>query len=40
MPVIRFPNFSDRTGDVSADKFFVRVGNERERQGSAHAPWR
>ncbi len=29
MPVIRFPNFSDRTGDVSADKFFVRVGNER-----------
>ena len=29
MPVIRFPNFSDRTGDVAADKFFVRVGNER-----------
>ena len=28
MPVIRFPNFSDRTGDVAADKFFVRVGNE------------
>jgi hypothetical protein len=30
MPVIRFPNFSDRTGDVPADKFFVRVGNERD----------
>jgi hypothetical protein len=29
MPVIRFPNFSDRTGDVAADKFFVRVGNEK-----------
>jgi hypothetical protein len=29
MPVIRFPNFSDRTGDVPADRFFVRVGNER-----------
>jgi hypothetical protein len=29
MPVIRFPNFTDRTGDVPADKFFVRVGNER-----------
>lgn len=29
MPVIRYPNFSDRTGDVPADKFFVRVGNER-----------
>lgn len=29
MPVIRFPNFGDRTGDVRADKFLVRVGNER-----------
>ncbi len=29
MPVIRPPNFSDRTGDVAADKFFVRVGNEK-----------
>lgn len=27
MPVIRPPNFTDRTGDVAADKFFVRVGN-------------
>jgi hypothetical protein len=27
LPVIRFPNFSDRTGDVRADKFFLRVGN-------------
>ncbi len=31
MPVIRFPNFSDRTGDVPADRFFVRVGNERDK---------
>jgi len=31
MPVIRPPNFADRTGDVPADRFFVRVGNE---QGS------
>jgi hypothetical protein len=30
MPVIRFPNFSDRTADVRLDRFFVRVGNERE----------
>ena len=29
MPVIRFPNFTDRTGDVPANRFFVRVGNER-----------
>jgi hypothetical protein len=29
MPVIRFPNFADRTGDIAADKFFVRVGNEK-----------
>lgn len=28
MPVVRFPNFSDRTGDVPSDKFFVRVGNQ------------
>ena len=29
MPVIRPPNFVDRTGDVPSDRFFVRVGNER-----------
>lgn len=29
MPVIRFPNFTDRTGDIPADRFLVRVGNER-----------
>ncbi|HKO92534.1 MAG TPA: hypothetical protein VJU61_15340 [Polyangiaceae bacterium] len=28
LPVIRLPNFSDRTGDVRADKFFLRVGNQ------------
>ena len=28
MPVIRFPNFTDRTGDVPADRFYVRTGNE------------
>lgn len=33
MPVIRFPNFVDRTGDVPADRFFVRVGNE-QRNGA------
>lgn len=29
MPVIRHPNFSDRTADVPLDRFFVLVGNER-----------
>jgi hypothetical protein len=29
MPVIRPPNFTDRTGDISSDRFFIRVGNER-----------
>lgn len=29
LPVIRHPNFTDHTGDVPADRFFVRVGNER-----------
>lgn len=28
MPVIRFPNFSDTTGDVPLDKFTLLVGNE------------
>lgn len=31
MPVLRFPNFTDRTGDVPANKFFVRVGNHRDK---------
>ncbi len=30
LPVIRFPNFSDRTGDISAGKFFVRIGNQKK----------
>lgn len=38
MPVIRFPNFSDRTGDVSADKFFVRVGNHRDARELTSVP--
>jgi hypothetical protein len=38
MPVIRFPNFSDRTGDVPADKFFVRVGNERGSESLRSVP--
>jgi len=29
MPVVRLPNFTDRTGDVAADKLLVRVGNEK-----------
>lgn len=29
MPVIRFPNFEDVTGDVSLDRFKLLVGNER-----------
>ncbi len=28
MPVIRFPNFHDKTGDVRLDKLFIRVGNQ------------
>lgn len=29
MPVIRYPNFSDRTADIPLDQFYVLVGNER-----------
>jgi hypothetical protein len=32
MPVIRFPNFTDRTGDVPASKLFIRVGNQRDKK--------
>jgi hypothetical protein len=28
MPVIRFPNFSDKTADISLDRFYLLVGNE------------
>ena len=28
MPVIRYPNFSDLTADISLDKFYLLVGNE------------
>lgn len=30
LPVIRHPNFSDRTADVQAEQLWVRVGNERD----------
>lgn len=29
MPVVRFPNFSDRSADISPDHFFLLVGNEK-----------
>lgn len=29
MPVIRFDNFNDKSADISPDKFFLTVGNER-----------
>jgi hypothetical protein len=35
MPVIRFDNFTDKTGDLRSDRFFLRVGNERG--GRLHA---
>jgi len=36
MPVIRYPNFSDKTADVSIDDLFVRVGNEKGRRRTFH----
>ncbi|MCH7727551.1 MAG: hypothetical protein IH991_13860, partial [Planctomycetes bacterium] len=30
MPVIRYPNFSDLSGDIAPDEFFLLVGNEKE----------
>jgi hypothetical protein len=31
MPVIRYPNFSDRSCDVPLDRFYLLVGNQRDR---------
>ena len=30
LPVIRYPNFTDKTGDIRAEKMWVRVGNQRK----------
>lgn len=30
LPVLRYPNFTDRTADVPVERMFVRVGNEAE----------
>ena len=30
MPVLRFPNFTDRTADVRLDKIWLKVGNEQD----------
>ncbi len=30
MPVIRYPNFTDKTGDIKLNKLFIRVGNQRK----------
>jgi hypothetical protein len=30
MPVLRFPNFTDRTADVRLDRIYLRVGNEKK----------
>lgn len=32
MPVIRFPNFSDKTADLRLEDFFVMVGNEKDKK--------
>ncbi len=32
LPVIRYPNFSDKTADIALDNFYILVGNEKGRQ--------
>ncbi len=34
MPVIRYPNFTDRSADLALDDFYLRVGNEKGRAPS------
>ena len=31
MPVVRYPNFEDKTADIALDDFFLMVGNEKDR---------
>lgn len=38
LPVIRHPNFSDRTADIPADALWVRVGNQRANGGLEAVP--
>jgi hypothetical protein len=38
MPVLRFPNFSDKTGDVALDRIWLPVGNHSSGAGSAKRP--
>ena len=37
LPVLRHPNFSDKTGDVPADKLWVKVGNQGAKDGRTTA---
>lgn len=38
MPVLRFPNFTDRTADIKQDRFFLRTGNHRTKPSLATTP--
>ena len=38
LPVIRFPNFTDRSGDIPSDRFLVRVGNQKAGGGLESVP--
>ena len=39
MPVIRYPHFSDLSGDISPDEFFLLVGEPKRRGvGKGYAP--
>jgi hypothetical protein len=38
LPVIRHPNYSDKTGDIAADKIWVKVGNQHEGGKSVAVP--
>jgi hypothetical protein len=38
LPVIRHPNFTDKTADIAADKLWVRVGNQHSDQKPAAMP--
>ncbi len=40
LPVLRYPNFSDKTGDVAIDKVWVKVGNQQSTTSVVGVPLR
>ena len=38
LPVVRYPNYSDKTGDIAMDKIWIKVGNQSNRSQTVAVP--